>query len=99
MYDKKYRVTKIEEFGKHNYIYDGVEGNICYLAYLKVGERGWFLHESYMYDLLDWAPVHRIHTSEIESVDYKEDGSVIVITQNTRFVFEICNEVIEDDWI
>lgn len=96
MYDKKYRVKTIEEFGKHNRIYDGVEGRICYLAYLKVGERGWFLYKS---DMWDWTPVHRIHTSEIESVDYKEDGSVIVITQNTRFVFEICNEVIEDEWI
>lgn len=41
-YDKKYILDKIEELGKHNPIYEGMEGKICYLAYLNVGERGWF---------------------------------------------------------
>lgn len=39
MYNKKYRLEKIEEFNGHNYIYDDMEGNVCYLAYFKEGER------------------------------------------------------------
>lgn len=90
MYDKKYVIESIEEFGKHNEIYDGVKGCICYPAYLKIGERGWFLYEPSMFD---FAPVHRIHTSEIKSVDYIDD-KVIVETQNTRFVFKTVAECV-----
>jgi hypothetical protein len=39
MHSKKYIIEKIEEFGRHNSLYDDVEGDTCYLAYLKAGER------------------------------------------------------------
>ena len=40
MYNKKYYLDKVEEFNEHNPIYEDIEGNVCYLAYLNVGERG-----------------------------------------------------------
>ena len=85
MFNKKYCLDKIEEFNKHNPIYDDVEGQICYLAYLNVGERGWFLYED------DWLGCHRIHTSVIKSVEYT-DNQVLVETMNTRFTFTLVNE-------
>ena len=89
MYNKKYRLNNIEEFNKHNPIYDNMHGNICYLAYLNVGERGWFLHE----DKNDWFGMpHRIHTSVIKDVEYTRGNQVIVTTQNTKFTFTVVNE-------
>lgn len=84
MYSKKYILKKIEELRRHNPLYDGIEGRICYLAYLKVGERGWILHEEHEYL---WP--HRIHTSVVQKVDYTHDNRVIVTTENTRFTFEV----------
>lgn len=87
MYNKKYKLEKIEEFNGHNYIYDGAEGSICYPAYFNVGERGWFLHiEDH-----SWREyAHRIHTSIVKSVDYIDD-KIVVETQNTRFTFKLIN--------
>lgn len=85
MFNKKYCLDNIEEFNKHNPIYDDVEGQICYLAYLNVGERGWFLYED------DWLGCHRIHTSVIKDIEYT-DNQVIVATQNTKFTFTLINE-------
>ena len=84
MYSKKYILKKIEEFHRHNHLYDDVEGRTCYLAYLKVGERGWILHQKNDYD---WP--HRIHTSIIQKVDCTRSNQVIVTTENTRFTFEV----------
>lgn len=88
MYNKKYRLEKIEEFNRYNPIYDGVEGVVCYLAYLNVGERGWFL---YIEDCGWYEYAHRIHTSVIKNVEYFDD-SVVVETQNTRFTFRLISE-------
>lgn len=88
MYNKKYRLEKIEEFNRHNPIYDGIEGSVCYPAYFNVGERGWFL---YIEDSGWWEHAHRIHTSIIKSVDYTDDG-IVLETQNTRFVFKLVAE-------
>ena len=86
MYNKKYYLERLEEFGQHNIIYDDIEGSICYLAYLNVGERGWFL-----YEISDWFDsAHRIHTSIIKSVEYFND-KIVVETQNTRFTFRLIN--------
>ena len=83
MYNKKYIVKKIEQFNRYNPIYENMEGHICYLAFLNVGERGYFLHETGLpYDY-----PHRVHTSIIKNVEYV-DNQVIVTTQNTRLVFE-----------
>ncbi len=87
-YDKKYILDKIEELGSHNPIYEGMEGKICYLAYLKTGERGWFLCDTND----SFNPVHRIHTSEIQRTDYINDEKIIVTTQNTKFVFKPINK-------
>ena len=85
MFNKKYCLDNIEEFNKHNPIYDDVEGQICYLAYLNIGERGWFLYED------DWLGCHRIHTSVIKDIEYTYN-QVIVATQNTKFTFTLVNE-------
>lgn len=85
MYNKKYILEKIEEMNGHNDIYDDVEGKTCYLAYLNVGERGWFLWEDN-----DWfSTVHRIHTSVIKNVEYTRGNQIIVTTQNTKFTFTL----------
>lgn len=84
MYNKKYRLEKLEEFHKHNSIYDDMEGKVCYLAYLNVGERGWFLCEED-----ECLYPHRIHTSVINSVDYPCDNQIIVTTENTKFTFTL----------
>ena len=84
MYNKKYRLEKIEEFNKHNPTYEDAEGKVCYLAYLNIGERGWILWESN-----DWfSMVHRIYTSVIKDVEYFDD-KIIVETQNTRLTFKL----------
>lgn len=84
MYNKKYYIEKIEEFNHHNPIYDDILGNVCYLAYLNVGERGWFLYEEN-----DWfRQTHRVHTSTIKGVQYSDD-QIVVVTQNTRFTFKL----------
>lgn len=92
MYNKKYRLEKIEEFNRHNPIYENMEGSVCYLAYLNVGERGWFLCD---YEN-DWFAVakypHRVHTSVIKDVQYTRGNLVIVTTQNTRFTFRVITE-------
>ena len=88
MFNKKYRIEKIEEFNHHNPIYDGVEGKIAYPAYFNVGERGWFL---WIEDLLFKEFAHRIHTSIIESVEYIDD-TIIIETQNTKFTFRLEKE-------
>lgn len=84
MYNKKYRLEKIEEFNKHNPIYDNAEGTTCYLAYLNVGERGWFLYEGND----RFCTPHRIHTSTIQDVEYT-DTQIIVTTRNTKFTFTL----------
>ena len=87
MYSKKYCLEKIEEFNWHNPIYEDAEGATCYLAYFKVGDRGWFLidYEKY-FDYLN-----RIHTSIVKSIEYFDD-EIIVETQNTRFTFKLISE-------
>lgn len=86
MYNKKYILEKIEEFGDHNSIYNGVEGRIAYPAYFNVGERGWFLWVEYAWfgEL-----AHRIHTSTIKSIEYTCDNQIIVITRNTKLTFTL----------
>lgn len=85
MYSKKYLLENIEEFNGHNYVYDEAENSTCYLAYLKVGERGWFLYED------DWFGCHRMHTSTIQNVEYNDD-KIIVETKNTRLTFRLLSE-------
>ena len=82
MYSKKYILEKIEEFNEHNPIYDDMENSVCYLAYLNIGERGWFLCETN-----DWFDnVHKIHTSTIQFIEYMND-CIFVETLNTRYTF------------
>lgn len=84
MHNKKYIFEKIEEFNGHNRVYEDMPHRcVCYLAYLNEGERGWFMYETGLrYDV-----PHRIHTSIIKNVEYR-DGLVIVTTQNTRLTFK-----------
>lgn len=90
MYNKKYRFDKIEEFNHYNPIYEGMEGRICYPAYLNPGERGWILYEN---EVNDWMPVivpHRLHTSVIKNVEYivGDELGIVITTENTRFTLK-----------
>lgn len=88
-YNKKYRVVSVNTTEPHE-VHNNVEGKICYPAYFKIGERGWFLCE--MSEILFPTPVHRIHTSTVQKVDYYEDG-LTVHTKNTTYVFkEVCDD-------
>lgn len=85
MYNKKYRLVSVEEFNRPNPLYLDVKDALCFLVYFNVGERGWFLYELSN----DWFDMpHRIHTSVVQSVEYT-DKQVVVVTENTRFVFEL----------
>lgn len=86
MYSKKFRLSNIRRQSQFNgEFYDSIKGKICYLGFFRIGERGWFLcdHEQ------GFAPVHRIHTSEVKGVKYNENGQVIVTTENTEYVFDV----------
>lgn len=88
MYNKKYVLANIEEFHRYNLLYEDIKGCTCYLAYFNPGERGWFLYE----EKYGSAFPHRVHTTVIEDVQYLED-KVIVTSQNTRFTFEVYENV------
>ena len=85
MYNKKYRLIEIDRPDENKNVCDDMKNSICYLAYLKVGERGWFLYEAD--DPI--VPVHRIHTSVIKDVQYTRGNRVVVMTENTKYVFEV----------
>lgn len=87
MYSKKYRIDKIEQFRGLNHTYDDMEGCVCYPAYLKEGERGWVLYERE--DEPGGWP-HRLHTSEIENVDYLDWlGAIVITTRNTQLTLKV----------
>ena len=83
MYNKKYRFAKIEQFHRHNPVYDDMEGCVCYPVYLKVGERGWVLYE----EEWDYIP-HRLQLSIIKNVECFDD-KIIITTENTRLTLEV----------
>ena len=86
MYSKKFRLADIRIQSERNKgFYDSIKGNICYLGFFKIGERGWFLVD----EMQGFEPVHRIHTSEVKDVKYEENGNIIVVTENTTYTFEI----------
>lgn len=89
MYNKKYRIEKIEELDKHNPIYEGMEGSVCLPAYLKPGERGWVLYFSEVDDWPYSTVPHRLHTSIVQDVTYYRDNTIIVITEHTKFTFRV----------
>ena len=84
MYNKKYILKNIDPIGGSlvNPVHATILGKTCYIAYLNVNERGWFLCE------VD-EDVHRIHTSEIKDVRYIRGNRIIVYTRNTKYVFEV----------
>lgn len=82
MYKKKYRLKSISS-RRNNPMYAEILGKVCYIAYLNVGERGWFLCDTE--EVID--PVHRIRTSEVKDVQYT-DNKVFVSTNNTKYEFE-----------
>ena len=85
MYNKKYRLIEINRSDENKNVRDDMEGSICYLAYFNVGERGWFLYEAN--DPI--VPVHRIHTSVVKEVQHTRGNQIIVVTENTKYVFEV----------
>lgn len=86
MYSKKYRCSKIDS-KRDNPYHDAIVGSVCYLAYLNIGERGWFLYEAH--DWYGFSSAHRIHTSVIKNVQYINSNQVVVTTENTKYVFDL----------
>lgn len=84
MYNKKYRLQKIETEHK-NSIHAEILGKICYLAYFNCGEKGWFHCVTHRNPL----KVHTICTSEVKDVQYTRCNQVVVSTKNTKYVFEV----------
>lgn len=84
MHSQKYRLVKIDT-ERPQLVHTSILNKICYIAYLKVGERGWFLCE--VVDEIELP--HRIHTSEIQNIEYTCDNQVVVSTENTRYVFKV----------
>lgn len=84
MYSKKY-IAKSVTSSHRSECHNEVEGAICFPAYFKVGERGWFLfrHEEDFFN-----PYHRLHTSEVKAVEYG-NNYIKVTTQNTEYLFEV----------
>ena len=86
MYSKKYKIEKIEQFGRENPVYEGMEGAVCHPAYLRVGERGWILveYETEWFTFIEHP--HRLHTSIIKNVDYVigDKLSIVIDTEHTR---------------
>lgn len=93
MYSKKYKAIEINS-KDYNVVHQEVLGKVCYLAYFKTGEKGWFLYEPS--EMFFPTPVHRIHTSFVNDVDYSQPNKVIVTTNNTTYTFE---EITEDSEI
>lgn len=87
MYSKKYKLVEFDEILRTNTFHDTILGCTCYLAYLKPGERGWFLYKPEWLD--QFAPVRRVHTSPVQDVVYLDNGDVILTTKNTRYVFAL----------
>jgi hypothetical protein len=85
MYNKKYRLEKVEEFGRHNPVYATMLDCVCYPAYFNVGESGLFLYATG--NLFEMP--HRVHTSMVEEVQYTRDNKLVVTTQNTRLTFSL----------
>jgi len=83
-FNKKYRAVSVKSTDNRE-VHDNIRGKICYPAYFKVGERGWFLCE--MSDILFPTPVHRMNTSTVRKVEYYDNGFT-VFTENTTYEFE-----------
>lgn len=84
MYSRKYRLTNINS-RRGTCVHAECLDKVCYLAFFKTGERGWFLC-----DVEDGTkyPVHRIHTSNVQSVKYLDNGNVVLVsTDNTDYEF------------
>lgn len=84
MFNIKYQLKGVTPKNEHKELHDILEGAICYPAYFNPGERGLFLYETK--DM--FVPVHRVRTSIVESVDHRRDGSFVVTTENTVYVFQ-----------
>ena len=83
MHNKKYRLKSIATDNMTD-LHKNILGKVCYIAYFKVGERGWFFC-----DTDETQPLHRIHTSCVKDVKYTRDNQVVVSTENTLYVFEV----------
>lgn len=84
MFNIKYQLKEVKPKNEPKELHNTLEGAICYPAYFNPGERGLFLYETK--DM--FVPVHRVRTSIVESVDHRRDGSFVVTTENTVYVFQ-----------
>lgn len=88
MFNHRYRleeiISKIDVKAKDK---EDFLGKICYPAYFKVGENGWFLCET---DGCTYAP-DRIRTSEVKNVEGSYDRFTVT-TNNSRYTFVAIKE-------
>lgn len=91
MFNKKYRLIEVESPNGSD-VHRECLGKVCYLAYFNIGERGWFLCDTEE----SFNPVHRIHTSNVRYVQHLRGNRVVVLTENTKYVFEVILDGKED---
>ena len=84
MFNLRYKLVEITSTKDNQPKHEDFLGKICYPAYFKVGEEGWFLCET---DGCTYAP-DRIRTSEVKNVQFFRNNSFVVFTNNSKYVFE-----------
>ena len=81
MYDIKYKLDSIVTGGYNPFHNELLLSDYCCLAYLKEGERGWFL-AFYKGEEIP----HRVQTSIIQKV-VKNNDAIVVSTEHTDYTF------------
>lgn len=81
----RYILTVKPKEGKpYNPVHDDIQGSVCSILDIEVGQRGWIMVWS------DYDGWHRVHTSTVESIEphpIKDEGWMIT-TRNTVYFFE-----------
>lgn len=91
-FNKKYRAVSVKAKEPRD-IHDEIRGKICYPAYFKVGECGWFLCNVFDVSFPTHDTLHRMSTSTVKRVEYYDNGFT-VYTENTVYEFA---EVYDDE--
>lgn len=77
--DKRYIIEDIHEKGRRNYRHDIILNCLCYLAYVKVGERAWILYQ----ETHEYHP-HVCHLSTVQEVR-RSPGILTIETKNSIY--------------
>lgn len=86
---KRYRIAKHEQRDatKHNVTHSLIDNAVCYIdddTFVK-GEGAVFYYEA-RFDPAN--PLHTLSTSDVEDIEWGDQGTLTVLTKNTEYVFE-----------